>query len=64
MTSNVCALQAKKSKNSSNIEIRFYNVLDTKTVLIMTCFIPSGSKAELALGFFLVVVFLGLRIDS
>ena len=38
--------------------------LHTKTVLIMTCLIPSWSKAELALGFFLVVVFLGLHIDS
>lgn len=64
MTNNVCVLLTKKEQKLINYSDQIYNVLHTKTVLIMTCLKASGLKGELALGFFLVVVFLGLRIDS
>ena len=63
-SANVCVHLTKKEQKLINYSDQIYKVLHTKTVLIMTCLIPRGLKAELALGFLLVVVFLGLRIDS
>ena len=63
MTNNVCVHLTKKGQKCINYSNQIYKVLHTKTVLSMTCLIPRGLKAELALGFLLVVVFLGLHID-